>query len=174
MFRSAHEALTWAFRISGAPIVKMSSINTMMGSMTAGSSSLSPQERHAEAALIYAAVERAVDVNGIAYLNAYYGAQLRNGAAERDVANAMVRIAIGGLPTGMHSNRGVEAIVRNYFGEQIQRAAILRHLDCTMRRYYEYKEFIYGTLDKVAARAEDQAQRALEDAGIVGAEEVAT
>jgi len=168
MFRSAQAAISWAFRTSGKPIVKMSSINTMMGSMTGGSGEiLSPQEKHAEAALIYVAVERACDAYGIAYLNAQYGGQLRNGDHDRAVAKALIHMAMAALPSGVHRRRGVEQIIRNYFGQQIQRSEICKTLDCSMRRYYEYRAIIYAALDDISGRTDAIAADVLERAGIV-------
>jgi len=168
MFRNSPSALQWAFRTSGRPIVKLSSINTMMGSMSRGSGeNLTPQERHAEAAFIYLAAGRACDVYEIAYLNAQYGAQLHHGDAEKAVMKILMQLSMGALPTGNHRRRGVELIIRNYFSYDFKRSVICRKLDCTVRRYYEYREIIYQALENVSYRAEAAAAQALESAGLV-------
>ena len=170
MFKSAHHALQFAFRTIGTPIVKLSGINSMRGA--SGNGDLTPHDRHAQAAIIMSIVEKAVDANCMAYLKAYHGHELNNGREERAVADILVRVVVTTLPTGMHSRRGVEKLVRVYFGQSISMISIRKELACNNRRYYEYRDDVCRALDHIAMRADADADRALEMAGLIG-EEVA-
>lgn len=170
MFKSSHHALQFAFRTIGTPIVKLSSINSMRGA--SGNGDLTPHDRHAQAAIIMAIVEKAVDVNGLAYLKAHYGHELRGGGYERAVIDILVCVVVAALPTGMHSRRGIEKLVRNYFGQNISVISTRKDLACNNRRYYEYRDEVYRVLDHIAMRTDADVDRALEAAGLIG-EEVA-
>jgi len=67
---------------------------------------MTPHDRHAQAAIILSIVEKAVDVNGLAYLKAHYGRELQGGEDQRAVADVLVRVAMAAMPTGMHNRRG--------------------------------------------------------------------
>ncbi|OGT02148.1 MAG: hypothetical protein A2143_00690 [Gallionellales bacterium RBG_16_57_15] len=165
MFRSAHEALQFAFRTLGIPILRISSINNMRGS--SGNGDLTQHDLHAQAAIIMSIVEQAVDVNCLVYLKARYGHELRGGEQERVVADTLVRVAVAALPTGIHSRRGIERLIRMYFGHGISMFSARKDLLCNNRRYYEYRDAVYGALDRLAARAEADADMALEAAGLL-------
>ena len=170
MFKSAHHALQFAFRTIGTPIVKLSSINSMRGA--SGNGDLTPHDSHAQAAIIMSIIEKAVDVNGMAYLKAYHGHELNKGSEERAVADILVRVVVATLPTGSHSRRGIEKLVRIYFGANISMISTRKDLACNNRRYYEYRDEVCRVLDHIAMRADADADRALEMAGLIG-EEVA-
>lgn len=166
MFRSAREALEFAYRTTNTPILKMSSINSMRG--PSGFSEMTPHDRHAQAAIILSIIKNAVDPSGIAYLRAQYGAELRGGEHAADVLAALVRVAMASFPTGMHNRRGVGRMIETYFGKGKYSMISLRtDLQCNNRRYYEYKEWVAAAMDRLAMRAEDDAHRALEAAGLI-------
>lgn len=171
MFKSAHHALQFVFRTLGMPIVKMSSVNSMRGA--SGSGDMTPHDRHAQAAMIMAIVERAVDVNGIAYLKAYYGRELQKGTDERAVADVLVRVAMSAMPTGMHSRRGVEKLVRIYFGQGISMVSARTDFKCRHAVVNEYKKLVHDAMDTIGRRAEDAAYTVLDDAGLISIEEAA-
>lgn len=169
-FKSSHHALQFAFRTVGTPIVKLSSINSMRGA--SGNGDLTPHDRHAQAAIIMSIVEKATDANCMAYLKAYHGHELNKGNEERAVADILVRVVVATLPTGVHPRRGIEKLVRIYFGANISMISTRKDLGCNNRRYYEYRDEVCRVLDHIAARADADADRALEAAGLIG-EEVA-
>ena len=137
-----------------------------------GNGDLTPHDSHAQAAIIMSIIEKAVDVNGMAYLKAYHGHELNKGSEERAVADILVRVVVATLPTGSHSRRGIEKLVRIYFGANISMISTRKDLACNNRRYYEYRDEVCRVLDHIAMRADADADRALEMAGLIG-EEVA-
>lgn len=151
MFKSADHALKWAFQVSGTPIVKMSSINSMRGAE--GGGNMTPHDRHAQAAIILSIVEKAVDVNGLAYLKARYGRELQGGEEQRAVADVLVRVAMAAMPTGMHNRRGVEKLVRIYFGQEIGIPSVRKDLGCGNTKAHEIKKAVFDGLDAIGARA---------------------
>lgn len=153
------------------PIVKMSSVNSMRGA--SGNGDMTPHDRHAQAAMIMAIVERAVDVNGLAYLKAHYGRELFGGEHERALANHLVRVVVGTLPTGNHNPRGIEKLVRIYFGQDIGMAAVRKDFQCRHATISEYKKLVHDAMDGIGRRAEDSAYAVLDDAGLISAEEAA-
>lgn len=165
MFRSSHHALQFAFRTLGIPIVKMSSVNSMRGA--SGNGDMTPHDRHAQAAMIMAIAERAVDVNGLAYLQAHYGRELAGGEHERALVNHLVRVVIGTFPTGTHYPRGVEKLVRNYFGQNIGMSAVRCDMRCGIKKANEYRDWVHQALGAIGRRAEYEVDVALRSAGLI-------
>lgn len=171
MFRSSHHALQFAFRTIGNPIVKMSSVNSMRGA--SGNGDMTPHDRHAQAAMIMAIVERAVDVNGLAYLKAHYGRELFGGEHERALANHLVRVVVGTLPTGNHNPRGIEKLVRIYFGQDISMVSVRKDMQCGHARANEYRDMVRMALGAIGGRADYEVDAALRAACQVGEEAAA-
>lgn len=171
MFESAHHALQFAFRIINTPIVKMSSVNSMCGA--SGSGEMTPHDRHAQAAIILSIVEKAVDVNGLAYLKAHYGRELQGGEEQRAVADVLVRVAMAAMPTGMHSRRGIEKLVRIYFGQDISMVSVRKDMGCGHPRANEYRDAVRKALNAIGDRADYDVDAALRAACQVGEEAVA-
>ena len=166
MFKSAHHALQFAYRVLNSPIVKTSSFNA--GGVMSGHGELTPHDKHAQAAMILSIVERNVDINGQAYLKAHYGREFQGGANHRPVMDILFRIAVSSFPTGAHKRRGVEKLIEVYFGKNYSMKSAQMDLGgCNNRRYYEYKEWVNDAMDAVCRRAEDDACRALESAGLI-------
>lgn len=170
MFESAHHALQFAFGTLGKPIIKMSSINKMRGA--AGNGDMTPHDRHAQAAIIMSVIEKAVDPGGMAYLLAHYGNELRGGDKERAVADVLVRAAMAAMPTGMHSRRGVEKLVRIYFGQDISMVSVRKDMGCGHPRANEYRDTVRKALNAIGDRADYDADAALRAACLVGEEVV--
>lgn len=171
MFKSAHHALQFAYRVFNSPIVKTSSFNA--GGVMSGHGELTPHDKHAQAAMILSIVERSVDVNGQAYLKAHYGREFQGGENHRAVMDVLFRVAAATFPSGLHRRRGVESLIATYFGKGYSMISIRKDLGCNNRRYYEYKEWVNSALDDVGRHAEDDACRALEGAGLIEEEAVA-
>lgn len=198
MFRSAQDALRFAYRTVNTPIVKMSSIGTMRApdrrdlgpvdkhgngdavvrvSGGGGMSELVGLSRHellAQAAIILSLVERSVDVYGMAYIKAYYGYEIKHGGPQKSaVLSTLTTAAMSSLPTGMHNRRGVSRMVEVYFGAGYSMISLRADLKCNNRRYYEYKQWIGDVMDRIASRTEEDVYRALESAGLILAKEAA-
>ena len=165
MFRSAHEALQFAYRISGVPIVKMSSVNSMRGA--SGGGDLNPYERHAQAAMILACVERQVDLTETAYLRAHFGKELFSGQYERIITDILFRAVIGAMGTGVYSRRGVQKLILNFFGKDIPMSAIRRDLQCSLDNANKKRNQVYDALSDLGVRAERNAENALCCAGLI-------
>jgi len=165
MFRSAQEALRFAFNTTNRPILNISGINSMRGA--AGNGDMTPHDRHAQAAIIMALVERAIDVNGQAYVMAHYGRELAGSEHERALVNHLVRAVIETFPPGTHYPRGVEKLVRNYFGQNIGMSAVRCDLHCGINRANEYRDWVHQALSAIGKRAEYEVDAALRSAGLI-------
>ena len=190
MFDSTQQAMQFAFHISGVPIVKTSGIYSMvppnkkkptdkhgnevaivrthMRCQSPELVGLTIHERHAQAAMIIACVERAVDTTGMAYIRAHYGRELFGGEHARIVADILVRAVVGALGTGMHSRRGLQKLILNYFGKDITLANIANDLNCTLYIVTKKRGVVYDALDAVGTRADIDAELALYNAGLIG------
>ena len=169
MFHSANDALRFAYRTINTPIIRISGINSMRPSKSSSRAAgeFTPHDRLAQAAIIIGIVERRCDLAGIAFLNAKYGNELSGGRTERDTANTLTAAAMTALPTGNHNRRGCEKLVRTYFRQKIGMTAIRKDLDCSIRKYYEYKGKIYEIMGKIGTRTEESVYQALLAADII-------
>lgn len=165
LFQSSSQALQFTFSVLGRPIIKISSINSMRGSSNHGD--LTPYEQHAQAAMILACVERRVDIYEISYLKAYYGKELIKGQHERQVADILVRAVISTLGTGMHRRRGIEKLVRIFFGQDIPMSAVRHDLGCNPSFLNQRRDQVYDVLSDIGNRAETNADVALHVAGLI-------
>ena len=163
--RSSQDALRFAFTTLGTPIVKISSINSMRGSSNFGE--MTPQERHGQAAMIMACIERNVDIIEMAYLRAYYGNELSNGMYAKAVTEILVRSVIGALGTGSHPRRGIQKLVFNYFGQDIPISTIRRDLGCSLDNANRKRSIVYDTLSDIGTRADNNAELALYNSGLI-------
>lgn len=177
MFRSVDHALKWAFRVSGIPVVKGSSVFGMMAG--GGKAELSALDKHGQAALIWSLVERTITYeSGIAYILARYCHALVRDRIVRDdhrddqqmritasneVANTLTVAVISSLPTGMHSRRCYSGLVRTYFGQEIGVQSLRRELACDPKAVPEHRKIAYDALDRigsdVTARLEEEMRR---------------
>ena len=166
MFRSVDHALKWAFRVSGIPVVKGSSVFGMMAG--GGKVELSALDKHGQAALIWSLVERVIDYPaGRAYVLAQYchaldcrdwadrkdlsDEQRERVNAGRSVADELTVAVIAALPTGVHGRRGYSGLVRCYFGQAIGVHSLRRELTCSLRDVPEYRKAAYDALDRIGA-----------------------
>jgi hypothetical protein len=163
--RSAQHALQFTFRTLGTPIIRISSINAMRGSSNFGD--MSPQERHAQAAMILACVGRAVDMTEMAYLRAYYGRELFGGKYERAVADILTQTVVGALYTGLHPRRGIQKLIFNYFGKDVPMTKICDDLKCNLYAANKQRNAVYDALSELGARADRDAENALYGAGLI-------
>lgn len=160
--QSTQHALQFAFRTIGTPIIKLSSINSMRGASGAGE--MTPQELHGQAAMIIACVERKVDIVEMCYLKAYYGRELNH---DRAVAEVLTHTVVAAMGTGVHSRRGIEKLIQNYFGGDIPITQIRRDFNCNNHYANVKRNKVYDTLTAIGARAENDADIALHSAGLL-------
>ena len=164
MFKSVDHAVSWAFNISGTPIVKGSSIYSL--SIKGCKQEMSPQDRHAQAALILSMVDRVTDLPGKAFIAAQYGHVLSSGdyggvaglsepaMQSLSVEDILVKAVASTLLTGIHSRRGYSKLIRNYFGGKIGVHAIRTDLKCAMSDIPNHKKAVYNAMDAIWVRAE--------------------
>ena len=161
--RSVHDALEFAFTIVGTPIVKGSFIGTLMNDMK----DMSPQELHGQAVLIINMVERVVTDEGLAYLKAYYGRELRGGNDEKLVLSVLVEAAKESSETISRNRRGHEKLIRMYFSEDIPMSAIRNEFRCGLPRANELRKSVFDLLDRIATTADGAASQVLHEAGLI-------
>lgn len=110
-----------------------------------------------------------LDAACLAYGRAKYLNALQGGPLEKEVADTLTRAAMTKLGTGMHSRRGVEKLVRKYFGADISKISTCKDLRCNSQRYDEYKSTVWAALRAISQRLND----ALIGAGVLTAKRVA-
>jgi hypothetical protein len=144
LFRNPGHALRWAYETTNRPIVKISSVNSMRGA--GGNGDLTPQDRHAQAALIMGLCERVLSSLHLAYVKAQYG---------RDASGFQILVhhLAATFGTGLHSRRALEQIIRGYCGDKF----VLADLKSDMRVGYLQAVAIrnkgYDALDKINSHA---------------------
>lgn len=168
MFRSTRHALQFAFRTMASPIIKMSSINNMRGA--GGNGDMTPHDRHAQAAMIVAMVERSLDLREIALIYAQYRHELNNGEKESEVISVITPAIIASFPTGMHSKRGVEKLIRIYFGKEVGQASLRADFKCTNIQCQEYKRIAFKVMNDILDGAESKLSIQFEIAGLIANE----
>lgn len=183
-FRNVSHALQWSFQIVGTPILKGSSVFSMMPSSGRNGSELTSHDRHAQAALILGMVERLADVNQKAWIVAQYGKVFKmrehsagdprlsvEQKAAVEMANAvemqLVKAVMASFGTGMHSTRGVSKLVRNYFGASIGVNAIRTDLKCSHSAVPEWKDRVYSALDRIEANIENTLENEMAKQGLI-------
>jgi hypothetical protein len=80
-------------------------------------------------------IESALDPYQLAY---YRAKTINDPEALRQLAN----IVLATLPTGMHSFRGIEKLVRIHFGHSISFISVRTDLRCTNKRVREYQQAV--------------------------------
>lgn len=159
-FKSANAALKWAYQVMASTICKTTSIYAMSGADAA--IDLTAHEKHGQAALIVGMVERAVGAGSVghAYLTMQYG----RSAEHIDV---LVRYVAAGMPTGIHSRRGLEKCIRNYCGQQIGISAIRTDLKTRKETALEVRRDVFSRLDVLHRNVMDAAEASLREAKLI-------
>lgn len=100
------------------------------------------------ARLISAAIKNdrvgALDQYQTAYLSAY---ARRDPEAFRQLA----KIAVASLPTGMHSFRGIEKLVRIHFGHSISMISVRTDLRCRNYQLKDYRMAVFKSMAEIRA-----------------------
>lgn len=182
-FKSVDRAINWAFRVCGVPILKGSSVFSLIPRSDPSPSTLSAHDKHAQAALILSLVDRLTDQNQKAWIVAHHckvfgtkdwGSVIKlsdEQRAARDTAKAvedqLVVAVIASMPTGIHSRRGFSKLVRNYFGAGIGTHAIRADLRCSHDAVPEWKDKVYTSLDRIANNIDAALEREMISHGLI-------
>lgn len=161
-FKSAHQALKWAYRVMASDLCKTSSVYSMSGAGRDAARELTGHERHAQAAMIVGRAIRAVGDGsaGHGYLLLQYGSN----AAGID---AVVRHIAAGMGTGMHSRRGIEKCVRCYCGQTISMVSIRTDLKVSLAKAQAYRQDIYRGMDLLHHATLNAVDDSLRVAGLI-------
>ena len=92
------------------------------------------------------------------YQKAYYLAKLRR---DSDSINLLVRSVAASLPTGVHSSRGIQKLIRNHFGQGISFISIRTDLRCKNVQVRAYQKAVREKMLEIRTSLE----KALENNG---------
>lgn len=159
---SADGALRWAYETISRPIVKISSINNMRGAESPAVNELQAYERHAQAALIIAMVERLDDKAKREYIEAMFGRRLKQ--EDLTVVVFLGRMACG---FGPEKTKAVYSITRGYFDGSMGYREIRRVLGCRDQYALMVRRCLYDTLDAIHNRAMADMTETLERHGLI-------
>jgi len=139
-FRNPGHALRWAYETTNRPIVKISSVNSMRG--PSGHGELTPQDRHAQAALIMGLCERALNSLQLAYVKAQFG---------RDSSgfDLLVHHLAANFGTGLHSRRALDAIIRGYCGDKVGLRELQRNMSVGFLKAASLRNRGYDLFDHI-------------------------
>jgi len=119
MYKSADDALSHAARVMQCPVIDAGAAYSLAArARRAAGSGLSPMEAHGDAALVADVVLRAVAPSEAAWIAARYWKIFHIDpppSVALEAARRLRVIVICALPTGVHSTRGVDALIRNCF-----------------------------------------------------------
>lgn len=80
------------------------------------------------------------------YQRAFYKAKTKQDA---DSYRLLARIVHAALPTGVHSGRGIEKLVRIYFGHGISFISVRADLRCTKDQVRAYQQAVRDSMNAV-------------------------
>jgi len=162
LFLSADGALYWAYETVSRPIVKISSINNMRGAEGVSFGELTTCERHAQAALIIAMVERLDDKAKREYIEAAFGRRL-----SKDDLTVVVFLGCSALGFGLEKTGVVHKMVKGYFDGSMTHRDIRRALGCRDQYAVMVRRCLYETLDIIHDRAMADMTEVLERHGLI-------
>lgn len=73
---------------------------------------------------------------------------------KRDLMNRIVKVVVGTLPIGNHNPRGIEKLVRIYFGQGISMVSVRKDLQCSHARAKEYRDMVSKALAAIKGSAD--------------------
>lgn len=163
-YNSVEHALRKSYQTMNRLIVKTSSINDMRASGAGRDTSgigLTPQEAHAQAAMIIGLVERTLgETPAMAYVLMQYG---------RDAAkiDTLIRFVAAGMSTGFQSRRGLEKCIRCYCGQKIGIVPIRTDFRARMENTLEARKDVYARLDSLHQDAIRRLEEAMMAHGLI-------
>jgi len=176
MFHSAYHALAWSYVIETLPIIKLSSINNMRhvaGVPNILVRGLTPQEIHAQSALIIGMAERlhdpaepekVIDPAKREFLRARFGRRM-----SQDDMKVLVYRGCAALGVALHrdNQQAVYRIMRGYFGDEMTYRQARKALGCRHQYAVMAKSCLYDVLDIIHDRAMADMTEVLEQHGLI-------
>lgn len=100
------------------------------------------------ARLINAAIKNESVIPGVLdpYHMAYLAAYARR---DQDAFRQLAKIAVAALPTGMHSFRGIEKLVRIHFGHSISMISVRTDLRCRNDQLKDYRVAVFRCMAEI-------------------------
>ena len=145
-FKSADQALRWAFNTSARPMLKMSGIYNMRGAAPTTARELTPQENHAQAAQIGRWVD-AMALLDRAYVHAMYA----RAVSEEEHAE-LLAYCRKALTQGVRADRGIVMLCSVYLGQRIGWRALRAELHCKNDEVPVLRNQIFGALELLHER----------------------
>jgi len=165
LFKDAHHALYECFAIVSNSVMPQGTLGRMMKRTRKSSprwAGLSPLEKQAQAAQVVAIVEKMADYSGREYIiSDYLG--FTGGEATKNLLNAVM----AGLPTGVHQRRGVQAVLRNYFGHTVNARSMRYDLHCKQTELADYRKNVGDVSTRIGRRAMDYIEAQLIERGLI-------
>lgn len=162
LFHSATAAVAWAYETASRVPVKSAQVYAMGKPRVPSRLGLTPDEAHAQAALILSLVERVCDPIELAYVRARFGREFE---ALKRLHGAMLAT----LGTGVHSNRAVEKVILMYFGVSIGMKALQMDLKIGSKTTaWRWKRERFDFLDMLHRRTVGKLDENLRATGVVG------
>lgn len=134
MYKSVDEALTRSFAIIRKDIVKLSSLNSMAGRASYGE--LTPQERHAQAAMVIGYTERTLSDILKSYAKCKY---------QHDFRNALIIVEY--LKADGDKPEALAECLKIYCGKRGGCHTVRKILACKTTRAVEFARDKFGKLD---------------------------
>ena len=174
-FRSAQDAVRWAYRTLATEIVQAPSLGRWRGAERGHTENdLTPHERHGEAAQILLAIGRLSDVEH-AVIHVECWPEMLDSKREDPsykMALSILSRAIMGQGWGARSERGSTLIVRQWLADGRGRSHGMRGLRsseaCSMAEAVRRRSECWARLEVYHSRAWDELDRVLSEAGVVG------
>lgn len=85
-----------------------------------------------------------LDVYQLAYFKAH-------SARDPESFRVLAKAAVASLPTGMHSFRGIEKLVRIHFGHGISMVSVRTDLRCRNDQLKDYRVAVFGCMAEIRA-----------------------
>ena len=170
LFKDVHHALYDCFAIASNSVMPQGTLGRMMKKTRKSSArwaGLSQLERHAQAAQVISIVEKMPDPAGREYiLSDYIG--FTGGEATKNLLNAV----IAQLPTGVHQRRGVQAVLRAYFGAPVSARSMRYDLHCKQTELADYRSNVSRAANVIGNRSIEYIEIQLLNRGLIGFNEM--
>lgn len=79
-----------------------------------------------------------------------------------DAFRALSRVAIAALPTGMHSFRGIEKLVRIHFGQSISLVSVRTDLRCRNEQMMDCRKRVLARMAEIRASLKNALEKSHE------------
>lgn len=161
LFHSAAAAVAWAYETVSRVPVKSCAVYAMRGPRHPSRLGLTPDEAHAQAAMILSLVERTLRAEELAYVRARFG---RMGEA----IPTLVTIVLHAQTTGVHSRDLAFMTLMAYLGEPVTTRALQAAAQRRREEVLAMRRRGYDVLDALHRRTIGRLDEELRAAGVVG------